>query len=34
MTNGATGVGVNNQNYQMAFKAKTGDRKMVHEFID
>ncbi len=34
MTNGVTGVGVNNQNYQMAFKAKTGDRKMVHEFID
>jgi hypothetical protein len=27
-------VGTTNQNYQLAFRAKAGDRKMVHEFID
>ena len=34
MMNGVSSVGTTNQNYQLAFRAKAGDRKMVHEFID
>ena len=34
MMNGVSSVSTTNQNYQLAFRAKTGDRKMIHEFID
>jgi len=34
MTNGATGVGVNNQNYQMAFRAKGVNKQKAIEVVD
>ena len=34
MTNGVTGVGVNNQNYQMAFKGKGVNKQKAIEVID
>ena len=34
MMNSVTGINVNNQNYQTAFKAKKPNRKEMHEFID
>jgi len=32
--NGVSSVSATNQNPQLAFRAKAGDRKMIHEFID
>ena len=34
MVNGVTGVGVNNQNYQMAFKAKGVNKQKTMEIVD